>query len=399
MTLFFLDFIHLSFPIVLYFLYLVYTRALEDKERKIFLDLALISSVYLCYSFKTNIYLSAFLINIPLLIALVKKREISSLILSVFIPYCLNNFFELNFTFYIIQYLGFYLLTYIGDFSPIKSFVLMILTTYFVAIVFGFLDFNIFLLLAICIFMYIIFNLATKAYSRVEMIIKLYMESREVFKEKKLYQSLFRITHEIKNPLAVCKGYLDMFDANNVAKSNRYVGIIREEINRTLMLLKDFSDISKLEIVKSFVDTEMLLDDVCDEMKLIFNDKITFSSDVLDKEIFIEADYDRLKQVLINVIKNAKESIENTGAITLKTYLKKKNYVIEIEDNGIGMDKETLSKVGSAFYTTKKNGTGLGVCFSKEIIERHGGKMIYDSKAGKGTKVQIIIPTVKEKAS
>ena len=243
--------------------------------------------------------------------------------------------------------------------------------------------------------MYIILNLATKAYSRVEMIIKLYIESREVFKEKKLYQSLFRITHEIKNPIAVCKGYLDMFDINDASKSNRYVGIIREEINRTLTLLKDFSNISKLEIVKSCVDIEMLLDDVCDEMKLIFNDKIIFLSDILEKEIFIEADYDRLKQVLINVIKNAKESIKNNGVITLKTYLKKRNYVIEVEDNGIGMDKETLSKVGSAFYTTKKSGTGLGVCFSKEIIERHGGKMIYDSKMGTGTKVQIILPTKK----
>lgn len=399
MALFFLDFIHLLFPIILYFLYLVYTKTLEDKERKIFLDLALVSSVYLCYSFKTNIYLSAFLINIPFLIALVKKRRISGLILSIFIPYCLNTFFELNFTFYIIQYLIFYILTHIDSFSPIKLFVLIILTTYFVNIVFGYIDFNIFLLIAVCIFMYIILSLATKAYSRLEMIIKLYMESREVFKEKKLYQSLFRITHEIKNPLAVCKGYLDMFDINDAAKSNRYVGIIREEINRTLTLLKDFSNISKLEIVKSCVDIEMLLDDVCDEMKLIFNDKIIFLSDILEKEIFIEADYDRLKQVLINVIKNAKESIKNNGVITLKTYLKKRNYVIEVEDNGIGMDKETLSKVGSAFYTTKKSGTGLGVCFSKEIIERHGGKMIYDSKVGKGTKVQIIIPTIKEKAS
>ncbi len=399
MALFFLDFIHLLFPIILYFLYLVYTKTLEDKERKIFLDLALVSSVYLCYSFKTNIYLSAFLINIPFLIALVKKRRISGLILSIFIPYCLNTFFELNFTFYIIQYLIFYILTHIDSFSPIKLFVLIILTTYFVNIVFGYIDFNIFLLIAVCIFMYIILSLAIKAYSRLEMIIKLYMESREVFKEKKLYQSLFRITHEIKNPLAVCKGYLDMFDINDAAKSNRYVGIIREEINRTLTLLKDFSNISKLEIVKSCVDIEMLLDDVCDEMKLIFNDKIIFLSDILEKEIFIEADYDRLKQVLINVIKNAKESIKNNGVITLKTYLKKRNYVIEVEDNGIGMDKETLSKVGSAFYTTKKSGTGLGVCFSKEIIERHGGKMIYDSKVGKGTKVQIIIPTIKEKAS
>ena len=59
------------------------------------------------------------------------------------------------------------------------------------------------------------------------------------------------------------------------------------------------------------------------------------------------------------------------------------------------MDDEMLEKIGTPFYTTKKNGTGLGVCFSKEIVERHGGKMKYESKKNEGTTVKIILPTKK----
>ena len=62
----------------------------------------------------------------------------------------------------------------------------------------------------------------------------------ELEKEKKLRESLFKITHEIKNPIAVCKGYLDMFDVNNEEHSRKYIPIIKEEIARTLILLQDF---------------------------------------------------------------------------------------------------------------------------------------------------------------
>ena len=65
---------------------------------------------------------------------------------------------------------------------------------------------------------------------------------------------------------------------------------------------------------------------------------------------------------------------------------------ITIKDNGVGMDKETSKKIGTAFYTTKKNGTGLGVCFSREIVEKHNGTIEYFSKQGKGTMVKIILP-------
>ena len=114
-------------------------------------------------------------------------------------------------------------------------------------------------------------------------------------------------------------------------------------------------------------------------------------------EIYIEGDYDRLKQVLINLIKNSIESIkkDDIGLIKLKINYTFKKVCIILEDNGIGMNKETLKRIGEPFYTTKKNGTGLGVKLSKEIVELHNGKIIYESKLGKGTMVKIFLPIKK----
>ncbi len=243
--------------------------------------------------------------------------------------------------------------------------------------------------------MYLVFYAIIKFYDKVSKVVELYSSLEEITKEKKLYESLFKITHEIKNPLAVCKGYLDMFDVNNPAKASRYAGIIDQEIDRTLLLLKDFSNVSKLNIDKEKMEVGMLLDDVCDEADLILDNNIKFISVIKDDDVYIEADYNRIKQVLINVIKNSKEAITSKGKIVLKTYKKKCNYVMEISDNGIGMDKSTKDKIGTAFYTTKSNGTGLGVCFSKEIIEKHKGTMKYTSKKGYGTTVKITLPIKK----
>ena len=220
----------------------------------------------------------------------------------------------------------------------------------------------------------------------------MYYSLESITKKKKLYESLFKITHEIKNPLAVCKGYLEMFDINNPKKANKYVNIINQEIDRTLLLLKDFSDVSKIHVEKNSMDITMLVEDVCDEASLAFNNNIKFKSNVPEDEIMINGDYNRLKQVLINLVKNARESIEDKGLVFLEAKVIGKYYCIYIRDNGVGMDKETSNKIGTAFYTTKKNGTGLGVCLSREIIERHNGSIAYFSKLKKGTTVKIMIP-------
>ena len=246
--------------------------------------------------------------------------------------------------------------------------------------------------------MYLVFYIIIQFYYKMENMVNMYYSLESITKEKKLYESLFKITHEIKNPLAVCKGYLDMFDTNDIKKANKYINIINQEVDRTLTLLKDFSDISKINVEKSIMDITMLMEDVSDEISLAFNENIKFRSDISDEEILINGDYNRLKQVLINIIKNAKESIEDKGLVILEGKLKGNNYVINVKDNGKGMDKETRKKIGTAFYTTKRNGTGLGVCLSKEIIERHNATITYFSKKEKGTTVRISIP-VNKKAS
>ena len=111
---------------------------------------------------------------------------------------------------------------------------------------------------------------------------------------------------------------------------------------------------------------------------------------LVDDEIFINGDYNRLSQVLINIIKNSIESINNDGKITINSKLKNNKYYLTINDNGCGMDSEVLEKIKEPFFTTKKRGSGLGVSLIYEIIEAHNAKINYESTYGKGTKVNLI---------
>ena len=391
----FLNFLYLLFPLMCYFLYMVYSKAAFQEEKHMFLDLAIFTSYYLCIRFGKLPATYVFLINIPLLIALYKKRIFPGIILSLCIPIILSSPYETNLGILFLQYFLIFIFCYLTNYKTINVFI-------FFSILFGiltlFLPNNIIDVNKLCyalviwIIMYVLFHVIILLYAKVENTVRMYYSLESITKEKKLYESLFKITHEIKNPLAVCKGYLEMFDINNPKKANKYVNVINQEIDRTLLLLKDFSDISKIHVEKNSMDITMLVEDVCDEASLAFNNNIKFKSNVPEDEIMINGDYNRLKQVLINLVKNARESIEDKGMVFLEAKVIGKYYCIYIKDNGVGMDKETSNKIGTAFYTTKKNGTGLGVCLSREIIERHNGSIAYFSKLKKGTTVKIMIP-------
>ena len=395
----FLNIIFLFFPLCCYFMYLVYSKTTYEEEKLIFLDLALFSSFYFCSRFGKISFMFVFLINIPLLLAIYRRRLFPSIVLSIITPIFLSRVYEINVFLFLLQYIIIFILGFFSKFNIKNVFVICKLLFGIVIILFfesNVINFNSFIyLFGILVIMYLIFHMILLFYDRLFTIVKMYNSLNETLREKQLYESLFKITHEIKNPLAVCKGYLDMFDINNPAKANRYASIINQEIDRTLLLLQDFSNISKLNINKNMIEANILLEDVCDEASLILNNSIVFKYHILPNEIYINGDYNRLKQVLINIIKNAKEAIDEKGVVELKTSLKNDKYIITIKDNGCGMDKETYKKVGTAFYTTKKNGTGLGVCFSKEIIEKHDGTMKYISKLGKGTTVRISLPIKK----
>ena len=405
---FVLNTIFLLFPLFIYLVYVSYQKKVNKEYMNNFFDLSLLLSLLLIsrYSpYKDNVYVSI-LINIPLLFAYLKGRKITSLIISVVLMIYSIVIFKYNPVIAIFEYCSYFVLYIIArrknitsnyivnSFTIVKSFILSFLT-------FGFLYpdarflINLFVVIISISFFYIAAFFYYKLIVRIEDIVLLNNAMEELEKEKTIRNSLFKITHEIKNPIAVCKGYLDMIDLSNKKKIDKYVPIIKSEINRTLTLLDDYLDFSKVKIEKDIIDIIMLVEDTIRSMGTLLKDKnITINCDIDDDEVYMFADYNRLKQVLINIIKNSMEAKidERDLIIDLKTIVAKNNIKIVIEDNGIGMSKIELEKLGEAFYTTKPNGTGIGVNLSKEIIERHSGSISYQSEKYIGTIVTISLP-------
>lgn len=223
-------------------------------------------------------------------------------------------------------------------------------------------------------------------------LLKLTYNCFKIYEEKKNDDNmLFQIAHEVKNPISVCKGYLDMIDLKKQDKVNKYIPIVRSEMNRALTIMDDFLNLKRLTVNKDIMDLILLLEDVSVTMNSILSNKnINLILPKIEEEILLEADYDRLKQVFINLIKNAYEA--NSKNIRLDVLIKKDKVVVSVIDDGDGIEEKDLRKIGTIFYTTKQKGTGIGINLSKEIIKLHNGTIKYESKVKEGTKVIIELP-------
>ena len=221
---------------------------------------------------------------------------------------------------------------------------------------------------------------------------KLYFTLEDIENNKIIKTSIFKVTHEIKNPLAVIKGYLSIFDPNDSEKCLRYKNILDIEVENALNVLKDFSSINHLNIIKNNMNYYDLLTEAKDTILPFFNDKNITLNIESEKELLITADYNRLKQVLINILKNSTEALDQNGKINIKSYIINNKLITIIRDNGHGMDKDTINNLFTPFYSKKSFGTGLGLCLSKEIIELHNGSIKYTSKLNEWTEVKIVIP-------
>ena len=400
-----LNIILVLFPILIYFIYNCYRELKSDKYNKMLFNLSLYMSLYLCikYGYSNNYIKLLLFTNIPLLISYLKKENITSIIISLIILIYTKNILNKTITIIIIQYITYYLIFILCKKKNVKDqkliAIISVLQGFFMSI-------EIFInpkktaitileiVISIIIF-YIIPFILLYLYNLADNISSLYVTIKELNKEKQLYNSLFKITHEVKNPIAVCKGYLEMLDTNNQEKVNKYIPIIKQEINRSLNIMNDFMEFSKIKIEKDILDINILLEEISDELKILLkNKKIKMDTKIIKDEIYIYGDYNRLKQVFINIVKNSIESITEKGNISIITHILNNNYYIEITDNGCGMDDYTLNKVKEMFFTTKKQGTGLGVSLSNEIIKAHNGTLKYISREGKGTKVIVKLPII-----
>ena len=403
-----LSIIYITYPLLLFLFYVAYNKNYCKEENNLFLDIALISSFYLIIKFTKPFFINLppLIFNAPLIIAYLKKRNVTVFILSIFSIIFYTKYFNLNLVLIIIEYFSYFLLylninkknnfcdKYINSFIIVKAFFFTLINAYSNS------DFNCGCIeffgqiLILILILYLTVYFTTLLFEKGEEIIKYHMSIKELEQEKQIRTSLFKITHEIKNPIAVCKGYLDMFDPNNHEHSVKYIPILREEIERVLVILQDFLSMTKNNIEKESMDIYLLIEDVVDSFMPILKDtKIKLDINLPDEEMYIDGDYNRLKQVFMNIIKNSIEAIPKDKIGKIKIYSKKyKDEVkIYVSDNGIGMNKETLSKFNEPFFTTKKNGTGLGTSLSTEIIKAHNGKINYSSLENEGTTVEIIL--------
>ncbi len=370
---------------LLYVIYCANKQNLKEDINKIILDIS--SLISLLFIIIINEYFNSIFNIIYLLIVLLISINNRRFLISFIISIISIEFIHINFN------VGYLILSFLFIGNIIikcifknKYIINLLYSSFIFVLVFNNLSF----LISIVTFLisYFIINYTINKSSK---ILKLKNLLKEYKKESDLKISLFKITHEIKNPLSVVKGYLSMINLDNKDKSVKYLSIINSEIERTINLLNDFMQFSKIEINK----TKFYLNDLLDEVKNILisltqnkNIKLNFKT---ENNIELNADYNRIKQVLINIIKNSIEASHNNSTIDITCYISKGLNII-VKDYGIGMSNETINNLFTPFNTTKEKGTGLGVCLSKEIIEAHKGKINYSSILNKGTIVKIVLP-------
>lgn len=390
-----------TFPLLIYDYFVIYSQNMKRKKRSIVLKLILYSSLYLAMFYTKNIPFNYRFVSIiiPLILTYLYKEKFTSIVINIIIINYTINYLNYNmistFMLFFLLYLNFnkYIKSNKNDNIFINNTIILVGMFQIANTIMNYSK----MLLIDNIHSFIIFTVIIKILnyflSESKNVINLHMNLKEFEKDKNMKINLFKITHEIKNPLAVIKGYLSMFDVNNKEKSTKYIKIIKSEVNRSLNLLSDFMEFTKIKINTSNVIFNDLMDDIKEVLIPFFNAKNVKYNFNIEANIEINIDYNRIKQVLINVIKNAVEACPNNMGLVSTTIFKDKDYLyIFVKDNGSGMDKDTLDNILVPFFTTKENGTGLGVSLSKEIILSHKGEISYDSILGKGTTCKITLP-------
>ncbi|MHA7750889.1 ATP-binding protein [Paenibacillus chondroitinus] len=218
----------------------------------------------------------------------------------------------------------------------------------------------------------------------------------EIYRSEKLSvlgELAATIAHEIRNPITVSKGFLQLLKSRTQNETDlKYSILALEEIDRAEAIISEYLMYAKPQAEKvEKIDVKAHLSNVIS----ITEPYVTSKGHIVEsqlEDLYVYGESKKLTQVMINLIKNAAEAIEKNGKITIHAFAQNKYAVIEIMDTGIGMNEEQLQRLGNPFYSTKAKGTGLGLMVSYRIIEALGGTIRVQSKQGIGTKFSVLIP-------
>ncbi|WP_019242511.1 MULTISPECIES: PAS domain S-box protein [Bacillus] len=203
------------------------------------------------------------------------------------------------------------------------------------------------------------------------------------------------IAHEIRNPMTALKGFIQLLQCSVKEDFTSYFSIIMSELKRIDTIITEFLILAKPQALQyEEKNINVIVKETIDLLSaeaLLYN--IIFVTNLSKQGLNIFCEPNQLKQVFINIIKNAMESMNEGGTITVVTEIFDDRFIkVSITDEGIGISKERLKKLGEPFYTTKERGTGLGLMVSYKIIEEHEGIVEVESAESVGTTFTILLP-------
>jgi two-component system nitrogen regulation sensor histidine kinase GlnL len=214
------------------------------------------------------------------------------------------------------------------------------------------------------------------------------------------------VAHEVRNPLGGIRGAAEILAARaSDAKTLEAAELIVREVDRIAALVDDLMVFAQGELRLAPVNVHRVIDDVLD---LVAHDRIARGIEIAreyDPSIpEIAADADRIRQVVLNLVRNALQAMEGGGALRVATRMaldhrlrrpagaQVPTLAIEVRDSGPGIPEEIREKLATPFFTTRPGGTGLGLAVSRHWVARHGGSLQIESAPGQGTRVRVVLP-------
>jgi two-component system, NtrC family, sensor histidine kinase HydH len=209
------------------------------------------------------------------------------------------------------------------------------------------------------------------------------------------------LAHEIKNPLSTIRLNMELLaedlgeaESPVVRRSLKRVDLVRRECHRLQSLLDDFLNFAKVR--RLHLEPSDLNHQIVDVLEFFEPEAREAGVEIiryLDPELpRVMLDREAFRQALLNLIINAKQAMPEGGQLVVRTASERSMVVVYLIDTGCGMDEKTASRMFEAFFSTKPNGSGLGLPTTQKIVDAHGGQIGVQSELGHGTQITIELP-------
>ncbi|QYR22698.1 hypothetical protein KZ483_07050 [Paenibacillus sp. sptzw28] len=195
------------------------------------------------------------------------------------------------------------------------------------------------------------------------------------------------ITHEIRNPMAVIRGFVQLMRERSPEHHQQYFQIVMEELDRANSIIDDFLSLAQDRILeKESCSLQSLINDLFPLLVADANMRgLTIELNLDDRLPPLMLNEKEMKQLILNLARNGMEAMDQNGVLQIATSFNHGVAELRVKDNGCGIPKEKLERLFEPFYTTKSRGTGLGLPLCLSIVERHGGQIRVESAEGQGT--------------